>query len=287
MNDGNPQIEQGYTRIANELYDAILKTDFTLRELKILMTIIRKTYGFNKLADVISLSQIEQMTTIKKQNNHASVRSLIDRNIIISSGSHNKRTLGINKHYLDWEGSAVIKSITNSNQSDDCKSHSAVIKSITSSNQSDDSAVIKTITKQYSNRLPQKTKDNIKTLLKTKEIIKEKNKKQTVKKSRISVYPNWLNIKLWQQFKENRKKLRAPMTDRAEDLAIGKLEILISDGFVQDEIINQSIEYGWKGLFPVRENNHGKNTGAGFSGHEKGDKVGSDWIEQSERREKT
>ena len=44
MADG--QTEKGFTKIANELFDKILQTDFNKRELKILLSIIRYTYGF-------------------------------------------------------------------------------------------------------------------------------------------------------------------------------------------------------------------------------------------------
>lgn len=58
-----------------------------------------------------------------------------------------------------------------------------------------------------------------------------------------------------------RKKIKAPMTDRAIDLAIGKLkkysEIPFSDGEINEdvaiEILNNSIMNSWKGLFPLKE----------------------------------
>nr|DAT09669.1 MAG TPA: replisome organizer [Caudoviricetes sp.] len=55
------------------------------------------------------------------------------------------------------------------------------------------------------------------------------------------------------EFVKHRKNLKKPMTDRAIQLMIGKLEEL---GKTVDEriaIINQSIENGWQGVFPLKE----------------------------------
>jgi hypothetical protein len=74
------------------------------------------------------------------------------------------------------------------------------------------------------------------------------------KKDKKVKYPAWLDMDLWKNFKEHRQKLRAPMTAEAERRNINKLEKLISsNGANQEFIIGQSIEKGWKGLFPVKE----------------------------------
>ena len=44
----NPQKEEGYTAIANDLFEAVYRFNFTLRELKVLLSIIRRTYGYNR-----------------------------------------------------------------------------------------------------------------------------------------------------------------------------------------------------------------------------------------------
>ena len=47
----SPQIEDGYTKIANELLEAISKVNLSSYEFRVIMAIIRKTYGFNKKSD--------------------------------------------------------------------------------------------------------------------------------------------------------------------------------------------------------------------------------------------
>ena len=56
-----------------------------------------------------------------------------------------------------------------------------------------------------------------------------------------------------EEFKEHRKKLRKPMTDRAVDLLLQDLERLApGDEEKQIEIINQSIKNGWQGVFGLK-----------------------------------
>ena len=100
--NGNPQVEDGYTKIANELLDAILLFDFSERQCKIVFAIIRKTYGYNKKQDDISLSQLSAITKIP--NNHVSsiISKLVEMNVIIKNKGKFANVLSINKAYDSW-----------------------------------------------------------------------------------------------------------------------------------------------------------------------------------------
>lgn len=56
-------------------------------------------------------------------------------------------------------------------------------------------------------------------------------------------------------FIEHRRKMRKPMTNRAIELMISKLKKLGKDTDEQIDIINQSIERGWQGVFPLEAAN--------------------------------
>jgi phage replication O-like protein O len=58
----NPQTEDGYTRIANEIMDALIAADISGQDFKVALLIIRKTYGYNKCEDAVSLSQMANAT---------------------------------------------------------------------------------------------------------------------------------------------------------------------------------------------------------------------------------
>lgn len=54
-------------------------------------------------------------------------------------------------------------------------------------------------------------------------------------------------------FIEMRKKIKKPMTERALQIIIGKVEKLSSDTETQMAIINQSVEHCWQSVYPLRE----------------------------------
>lgn len=104
----SPQIENGYTRIANELLDAIVRYPFTRREFAIVFAVIRITYGFNKKEDAISGWQLSELTGIDRSHISKTINDLVSKNIILRSDrcrvSHGQNVpfLSINKHYKTW-----------------------------------------------------------------------------------------------------------------------------------------------------------------------------------------
>lgn len=102
------RLENGYTRIANELLEAVLAHPLTKVEIKILLVVIRKTYGFSKSYDSVSAVQIESMTGIDRSNIKKTIKSLLLKNILIKKGkgrlAHGKhvKSIGINKRYKMW-----------------------------------------------------------------------------------------------------------------------------------------------------------------------------------------
>ena len=99
----SPQLENGYFKIATEIYDAFSKYRIPGEERQVLDFIIRKTYGFHKKRDYISNSQFVDGTGISKQNVNRSLRSLIEKNIVIKKDYGNSPTYEFNKKYKDWK----------------------------------------------------------------------------------------------------------------------------------------------------------------------------------------
>lgn len=59
-----------------------------------------------------------------------------------------------------------------------------------------------------------------------------------------------------EDFIEMRKKIKAPITPRGLELIIGKLNKLSNGDLKRSiEIVNQSVENSWKGVFPLRQEN--------------------------------
>lgn len=78
-----------------------------------------------------------------------------------------------------------------------------------------------------------------------------KNEKNIYKDNTYSDDPE-LN-KAILDFIEYRKKIKSPMTPRAIELLLSKLNKLSPDKATQIKIINQSILNGWKGVFSLKE----------------------------------
>ena len=79
-----------------------------------------------------------------------------------------------------------------------------------------------------------------------------KVKKRKEKKSKEYI-PTWLCSETWDDFKELRKKLKKPMTERAEKGIIKKLEDFGIDCHIQ--VLEQSIESGWTTVYNLKDSN--------------------------------
>lgn len=121
MQEASPQLEDGYTKLANELLDALIGAGLTARQWAVVMAIIRKTYGFNKKADEIGLSQLAAMTGIDKTHLSRTVRELEAAKVIHRQVGTHAHSLSINKKHSQWgllkeqrvaESATVSKSAT-------------------------------------------------------------------------------------------------------------------------------------------------------------------------------
>ena len=92
------QLDDGFTKIANELLEAIMKVNLSSYEFRVVMAIIRKTYGYSKKQDYISLSQLEEITGIKACHICRTLKKLKAKNMIIANG----HLTGIQKDYDLW-----------------------------------------------------------------------------------------------------------------------------------------------------------------------------------------
>jgi len=100
----NPQIENGYIKIANEILDQLIRLKLSNYEFRVLLYIIRRTYGFNKKKEQITLAQFSRATGIRRQHIHRSLKKLESRKIIvISTNSKNRATYRFQKNYEKWE----------------------------------------------------------------------------------------------------------------------------------------------------------------------------------------
>ena len=104
MHEGNPQVEDGFTRIANELFDAVLRAPLTGVEQKVVLAVIRLTYGYNKREDTLSFSQIATATGIGRQSVVRAMVRLRKANVLTSraTGHYAPSVWAVQKRYQLW-----------------------------------------------------------------------------------------------------------------------------------------------------------------------------------------
>lgn len=95
-----PQLEDGYTSIANEILVHLVRMHLSANQWQVLICIIRKTYGFHKKVDYIANIQIGDATGLGKTVVSRALHDLVDIGIITKAGKH----LGFQKDWERWKG---------------------------------------------------------------------------------------------------------------------------------------------------------------------------------------
>lgn len=113
---------------------------------------------------------------------------------------------------------------------------------------------------------------------------KEKKRKVKVKESKVKDCPDYSannsgTIKtsipehlktIWPMYVEMRKKIKRPLTEHAQKLAIDKLNTLSMDHSIQIQIVEQSVLSSYQGLFPLKDGPSNQQKGRVQHGYEQG-----------------
>lgn len=94
----NPQKEDGFTSIANEIMDRLSLLNLSSSEWKMMMVLFRQTYGWNKKTDVISLSQFEKKTGMDRTTVCRMKKRLVAKRLLLIK----EKGLMFNKNYDEW-----------------------------------------------------------------------------------------------------------------------------------------------------------------------------------------
>jgi phage replication O-like protein O len=100
-----PDLDNGYTRIANELLEAIIRYHCSCGEKDIILSVIRATYGFNRKEHELSETKLAGITKRHKNKIAVDLKSLMDKNIIKEIKPptfYRGRILALNKNYDEW-----------------------------------------------------------------------------------------------------------------------------------------------------------------------------------------
>lgn len=96
----NPQLENGYIMIATTIYEALVKIRIPGEARQVLDLIIRKTYGFHKGEDIISVSQFAVATGLKRPSVIRAIKRLLEMNLISKKANN---SYSLQKNFDIWK----------------------------------------------------------------------------------------------------------------------------------------------------------------------------------------
>ncbi|MBN1024180.1 replication protein [Escherichia coli] len=219
-------IDDGYTRFANELLEAIASADLTARQLKVMLAYVRKTYGFNKKTDRIADEQIAQLTGLSRQNVNKAKKELISMNCLFMDGNQ----IGVNSEVSAWQFSKCLQ-----------------VSNFVSKLETKNVSKLETLNVsklETHKRHSLKTKENInKPPISPKKISQKFDPLETE-------LPDWLSAETWLSWVTYRKEIgKSIKSKQSVTQAINVLSRSLEKGYTPEEIINQSIASGWQGIF--------------------------------------
>ncbi|HID3451889.1 TPA: replication protein, partial [Klebsiella pneumoniae] len=217
-------LDDGFTRIANELLEAVMRAGLSQHQLLVFMAVMRKTYGFNKKSDWVSNEQLSELTGILPHKCSAAKSVLVKRGILTQTG----RVIGINKTVSEWS-SLPVKG----------KEKRPYLKKVTLP-ESGKKSLPESGNAYYPNQVNTKdkhTKDN-------KDNINNPPKSpRAVSFDALAVQlPDWLSAKIWSSWVAYRRDLKKPIkSQQTVTQAINLLDRCRLNGYAPEEIINRSI----------------------------------------------
>lgn len=100
-----PQLEDGYTRVANELLEAVFHADFNGAQIRVLLCLIRNTYGYGRKECEFSNSFVATGTGLNKKSVALVINSLQEGNVITVTQQPtytSPKKVKLNKRIKEW-----------------------------------------------------------------------------------------------------------------------------------------------------------------------------------------
>lgn len=213
-----PQLENGYTKIANEILEAMARFRIPGEQRQCLDFILRKTYGYNKKEDAIANSQFCEATGLKKGNVSRAIKALVDKNIVIKNDNRKIPTYQFNKHFKQWR---------------ELSKKQPVIKKAT--------VVIKNDNKVLSKVMD--TKESKETFTRDKE---SKPKKLSPPKFNAKDFkPDFFTNELWETALAIRKEKKVSLSEIALKPFVRELKLATTQGFTLQDCLEQFATAKW------------------------------------------
>lgn len=103
----SPQKENGHIDIANEIAEALMRVNLSAYESRVLWFLFRKTYGWNKTVDWITLSQFSKCIGLDRRLVHRAIKGLSSKKMIVINRDDSQRLrYAFQKDYDKWPGAS-------------------------------------------------------------------------------------------------------------------------------------------------------------------------------------
>jgi phage replication O-like protein O len=89
----------GFTSFPNDIFDAVISAKLSARESRIVMAVVRYTYGYQVASREFSLGYLADLTGLHKPHVSTTLASLIDCRVL---NRHVDGTIGVNEVVSDW-----------------------------------------------------------------------------------------------------------------------------------------------------------------------------------------
>ncbi len=94
--------ESGHTRIDDDLLDALIAYPLSKRQYKVVLAVIRKTFGFAKAEDDLSSAQLARLTKLDPSHCRTAVRELASLGVLEVRAGHFGQWIRINAQPATW-----------------------------------------------------------------------------------------------------------------------------------------------------------------------------------------
>jgi len=231
----SPQLEEGYTKIANKILDHLIEHRIPGEAMQILLFIIRKTYGYNKKDDNIALSQISDATGIVKSHIGRNVEKLIEMDLIkvTQKGNGAIKNYAFNKNFDAWKKLPKKVTVTQKGNA----------KKVTQKGNK--------VTQKGNKKLPKKV-----TTKEKKETIQKKAKRAVKFNYFFEAIPEQLNcqenfVAVWKEWIE----FRATVIKKSVSIFAARQQFkFLLDQKEPIKVLQQSIRNEWRGIFELKSN---------------------------------
>ncbi|ELY3466776.1 replication protein [Cronobacter malonaticus] len=229
-------LDDGYARLSNMLLAEYAGADLTKRQFKVLLAILRKTYGWNKPMDRVTDAQIAEIAKLPVKRCNEAKLELVRMGVIKQQGG----MFGPNPNVYEWN---IPRNEGKSPKMGDIPQTEG--KSPKTGNK-------KSLKMRVSNPSKQgNTKDTIQNTKNNTPLTPQGGKARF---NPLDVdLPDWLDPAVWREWVQYRAESKKPIKSMLTvTKAIKLLSQFRDSGDIPAEVINQSIANGWQGLFRVK-----------------------------------